>query len=93
MMTCDIGVVWRVRHTDRGVRIFDAQRTRTLPGALCNDLDVIIPISHYRREIVAFELEAKSLFAGVPKTGDWEFVMGHGPLGNTMFSGGSSTNA
>jgi hypothetical protein len=69
MLTCPIGIDWRVEHLGGRVRLSDVRRYESTDGEPCSyAIEVELSDDEYRREIVAFAEKAKEPFANSEKT-------------------------
>lgn len=70
MLSCPIGIDWRVTHRDDSMQISDVVRVDNRVTTPLLDLAVELPFEKYRRQIVAFAEKAKEPFVGVEKEFD-----------------------
>ena len=80
MESCPLGIAWSVEHTNSDVRIFAPRGTAIGRPPVRHGIDVVVPYERYEAEVIAFASEAKSLFDGVEKSGDWDFLNPYGEL-------------
>jgi hypothetical protein len=69
MMGCPIGIEWDVRHAPGAVSLSNVRRIDGTDGRPIRFpvAQAMVSAEEYRRAIVGFAAEAKSLFEGVPK--------------------------
>jgi len=70
MISCPIGVDWRVTHGEGRVRLQDVVHVHALGEMRFYDLSAELPFEEYRRSVVAFAEKAKEPFVGVVKEFD-----------------------
>ena len=68
MMGCGIGLDWSVEHVGDQVRISDVVRHTSRGASPYPGLELLVPSSDYRAEIVAFAQQAKEPFQGIDKS-------------------------